>query len=137
MYEYLVAKRKEEKALKKVKKRKSKSRHKNETPEERQARKDRKKEKKERRAWKGKSEGIKGVEDLLNSLGGHAPGRTLSRSPSRTRHRSLSSDRDRHHPLNRSSANRGSLSRQPYQHSDDDGRGHGREAHPRRFAEYD
>ncbi|CAA7258533.1 unnamed protein product [Cyclocybe aegerita] len=47
MRDYLIAKRKEEKALKKAKKSKSKGKHKDETPEERRARKARKKEKKE------------------------------------------------------------------------------------------
>jgi RNA-binding motif protein, X-linked 2 len=138
MFEYLVTKRKEEKALKKAKKIKSKSRHKNETPAERQARKEKKKEKKERRARKGKSEGMKGVEDLLNSLGGRDFGRPLSRSPSRTRNRSLSPVHDRHrdHSLGRSPANRGSPNR-PHQYSDNDRRSHGREPRSRRFTEYD
>lgn len=146
MYEYLLAKRKEEKALKKVKKVKSKSRHKNETPAERQARKARKKEKKERRVRKGKSEGIKGVEDLLSSLGGRDPGRPLSRSPSRPRRRSrshsLSPVRDRHRqPLSRSRSRtppgkRGGPSR-PYQYSDDKRSPYRRDARSTRSAEYD
>ena len=74
MAEYLISKRKEEKAIKKSKKLKSKGKHKDETPEQRQARKARKKEKKAKRLL-GKSEGMKGVEDLLASLGGVGPGR--------------------------------------------------------------
>ncbi|KAF7967989.1 hypothetical protein HWV62_9111 [Athelia sp. TMB] len=71
MAEFLLAQRKEQKALKKSKK--SKGKHKNETPEERHARKAKKKEKKAKKA--GKSEAIKGVEDLLASLGGAGQGR--------------------------------------------------------------
>ncbi|KAG5648743.1 hypothetical protein DXG03_000090 [Asterophora parasitica] len=96
MAEYLLSKRKEEKALKKLKKSKSKGKHKDETPEERRARKA---EKKEKRSRKGKSEGMKGVKSLLSSLGGDVGGR---RSPSprrrhrsRTRSRSPAVDRDR------------------------------------------
>jgi len=150
MYEYLVAKRKEEKALKKVTKIKSKSRHKNETPAERQARKARKKEKKERRTWKGKSEGMKGVEALLNSLGGRDLGRPPSSSPSRTRRRSpsrsLSPMRDRHRrqPLSRSQSctppgpgNGGSPRRPSYRYSDDKRSPYGQGARSRRSAEYD
>ncbi|KAH9948807.1 hypothetical protein B0H21DRAFT_844915 [Amylocystis lapponica] len=70
MYDYLVAKRKEERAARKAKKGKSKPKgkkaHKDETPEERRARKERKK----LRKGAGKSEGTKAVEDLLNSLTG-------------------------------------------------------------------
>jgi RNA-binding motif protein, X-linked 2 len=69
MAEYLIAQRKEEKAFKKSKKSKSKAKHKDETPEERRARKARKKEKKAKKLL-GKSEGMRGVEDLLASLGG-------------------------------------------------------------------
>lgn len=65
MRDYLIAKRTEEKALKKSKKSKSKGKHKDETPEERRARKARKKEKK---AKKTKSAGVKGVESLLSTL---------------------------------------------------------------------
>ncbi|KAH9938101.1 uncharacterized protein B0H18DRAFT_1112290 [Fomitopsis serialis] len=68
MYEYLVARRKEEKALKKSKKGKSKSKskakHKDETPEERRARKERKR----LRKAMGKSEGVRAVEELLASF---------------------------------------------------------------------
>ncbi|KAJ3505574.1 hypothetical protein NLJ89_g7341 [Agrocybe chaxingu] len=66
MRDYLISKRKEEKAVKKAKKSKGKGKHKDETAEERRARKARKREKKER---KMKSAGMKGVEELLNSLG--------------------------------------------------------------------
>ncbi|KAH9943191.1 uncharacterized protein BXZ73DRAFT_40667, partial [Epithele typhae] len=83
MRDYLIAKRKEEKAVKKGKKSKSKK-NKDETPEERRARKERKKLRKE----KGKSEGVKGVEDLLNSLGVGGPRRrSRSASPRRSRSR--------------------------------------------------
>ncbi|KAK1224508.1 RNA-binding protein Cwf29 [Marasmius sp. AFHP31] len=68
MRDYLLQKRREEKALKKSKKSKSKGKQKNETPEERRARKERKREKKARKLKK--SEGTKGVEALLESLGG-------------------------------------------------------------------
>ena len=69
MRDYLIEQRREAKALKKAKKSKSKgkTKHKDETPEERRARKAKKKE---RRSRKVKSEGLKGVEDLLKSLGG-------------------------------------------------------------------
>lgn len=63
MRDYLIAQRREEKARKLLKR---KTKHKNETPEERRARKARKKEKREKRL---KSAGVKGVEDLLKSLG--------------------------------------------------------------------
>ena len=71
MAEFLLARWKEEKALKKSKKSKSKGKHKDETPDERKARTARKKEKKAKKdkAKKDKSEGMKGVEDLLASLG--------------------------------------------------------------------
>ncbi|KAJ7102660.1 hypothetical protein C8R43DRAFT_1141140 [Mycena crocata] len=52
MRDYLIAQRKEAKALKKAKKLKSKGKHKDETPEERRARKARKAEKKSRKAKK-------------------------------------------------------------------------------------
>lgn len=90
MRDYLVAKRKEEKGAKKGKTSKSKNKHKDETPEERRARKERK--------GKGKSAGMKGVEDLLNSLGGGiAPGdqRYGSVSPRRSRSGSPVRDQDR------------------------------------------
>lgn len=66
MRDYLIAKRKEESALKKSKKLKSKAKRQGETPEERRARKARRKEKK---AKKAKSAGVKGVESLLSTLG--------------------------------------------------------------------
>jgi RNA-binding motif X-linked protein 2 len=66
MRDYLIEQRREAKALKKNKKSKGKMKHKDETPEERRARKAKKKE---RKARKVKSEGLKGVEDLLKSLG--------------------------------------------------------------------
>ncbi|CCM01735.1 uncharacterized protein FIBRA_03801 [Fibroporia radiculosa] len=86
MYEYLVAKRKEERALKRSKKgklnSKGKSKHQGETPEERRARKERKKLRKA-----GKSAGVRGIEDLLKSLdsraGNRADHRYGSRSPAR------------------------------------------------------
>ncbi|KAH9482306.1 RNA-binding motif protein, X-linked 2 [Psilocybe cubensis] len=96
MRDYLIAQRREKKALKKDKKSKSKGKHKDETPEERRARKERK------RAKKAKSSALKGVEDLLNSLGRppsaseeqdrssrrHSPSRERrSRSPMRGRSR--------------------------------------------------
>ncbi|KAH9855065.1 hypothetical protein C2E23DRAFT_867143 [Lenzites betulinus] len=85
MRDYLVAKRKEEKAAKKGKKSKGKGKHKDETPEERQARKERKRLRKE----KTKSAGMKAAEELLNSLGGGlgSPGRSR-RSTSLRRSRS-------------------------------------------------
>jgi RNA-binding motif protein, X-linked 2 len=102
MAEYLMSKRKEEKALKKSKRSKaSKGKRKDETPEERRARKARKKEKKAKKLV-GKSEVMRGVEDLLASLGGgrdrddgpHRRERT--RSPSHTPVRSSRSPvRDR------------------------------------------
>lgn len=88
MYDYLVAKRKEEKALKKSKKPKSKRKHRDETPEERRARKERKRL---RKAQGGKSAGVKGVEELLNALDRSGAGRKdaprRSRSPRRPRSR--------------------------------------------------
>lgn len=64
MYDYLVAKRKEEKARKGTKKAKYKS----QTVEERRARKERKKMKKAARGTNGRSERLRAVERLL----GHA-----------------------------------------------------------------
>ncbi|EIN10977.1 hypothetical protein PUNSTDRAFT_63827 [Punctularia strigosozonata HHB-11173 SS5] len=88
MYEYLVAQRREEKTKKKAKKAKGKSKHKDETPEERRARKERKRAKKARKQL-GKSDALKGVEELLQDLDrrGRAPPRddvdedTRSRRP--------------------------------------------------------
>ncbi|KAJ3487730.1 hypothetical protein NLI96_g3342 [Meripilus lineatus] len=94
MRDYLLAKYKEEKALKKASKTKSKKKHKDETPEERRARKERRKEKKLK---KRKSEGMKAVEELLNELGARTQtSDRRSRSPSpRGRDRSPPR-RDRH-----------------------------------------
>ncbi|KAJ7688694.1 hypothetical protein B0H17DRAFT_1012483 [Mycena rosella] len=76
MREYLLAQRREAKALKKTKK----SKRKDETPEEKRARKARKAEKKARKAKiKKASEGMRGVEELLNTLGRRP--RSTSRSP--------------------------------------------------------
>lgn len=137
MYDYLIAKRKEEKALKKAKKLKSKHKHKGETPEERRARKARKREKRERKAQKGKSEGVKGVENLLNSLrerdvGGPHRSRSRSQSPIRDHHRW------RRHTRSRSPGNYGSRNRDPMQHSDDEGesRARGGEVRSRRSRDY-
>ncbi|KAJ7265451.1 hypothetical protein B0H12DRAFT_1201059 [Mycena haematopus] len=101
MRDYLIAQRKEAKALKKTQKSKSKGKHKDETPEERRVRKARKAEKKSRKAKKA-SAGIRGVEELLNSLdGGPRRQRSPSRSPPRQlrrqRSRSGSPRRDGHH----------------------------------------
>ncbi|KAF7335315.1 RNA-binding motif protein, X-linked 2 [Mycena sanguinolenta] len=114
MRDYLIAQRREAKALKKGKKSKSKGKHKDETPEERRARKARKAEKKSRKAKKV-SAGIRGVEELLNSLdGGPRRQRPPSRSPPpqlrRQRSRSRSPRRDaREYPRPRSPS--------PYGHS--------------------
>ena len=118
MAEYLIAKRKEEKAAKKGKKSKSKRKHKDETPEERRARKERKRLKKE----KGKSAGMAAVEDLLKSLVGDAgpsvrrrssasPRRSRSRTPparggDRDRDRDDRRDRDRYSPRRQSGRSR-------------------------------
>lgn len=144
MYEYLVAKRKEEKALKKPKKGKSKSKgkHKDETPEERRARKERKK----LRKAMGKSEVMRGVEELLNSLDGRAGNgadrqygsrsplrglRSRSRSPRRAR------DGDDRRPRNTPERRRsGSRTRSPVR----EGRSfHGRDSRSRSpgFRTYD
>ncbi|KAF5387675.1 hypothetical protein D9615_000721 [Tricholomella constricta] len=149
MRDYLLSKRKEEKALKKLKKSKSKGKHKDETPEERRARKAKKKEK---RARKLKSEGMKGVEDLLSSLGrrGDVGGRPRSPSP-RRRHRSPSSsrspvdDRDRRYSTRDYSPPRSHSrppdvrSRRPIGTSDEERRRepYGRESHSRSTRDYD
>ncbi|KAF7302268.1 RRM domain-containing protein [Mycena indigotica] len=90
MRDFLIAQRREAKALQKskskTKKSKSKGKHKDETPEERRARKAKKAEKKARKEKKGKSDGVRGVQDLLNSLGGGGfprRERSLSRTPPR------------------------------------------------------
>ncbi|TFY74417.1 hypothetical protein EWM64_g9595, partial [Hericium alpestre] len=72
MRDYLLQKWREERQAKKAKRGKSKGKHKDETPEERRARKERKKLKKARKAA-GKSEGLKGVEALLQSLDERIP----------------------------------------------------------------
>ncbi|PPQ67570.1 hypothetical protein CVT25_012064 [Psilocybe cyanescens] len=104
MRDYLIAQRKEKKALKKEKKSKGKGKHKDETPEERRARKAKNKEKK---AKKAKSAAMKGVEDLLSSLGRPASNlppinqrdeRSRRRSPSRERSRSPARGHSRHSP---------------------------------------
>ncbi len=82
MAAFLLEKRREEKARKKAKKGKSKEKRKDETPEERRARKERKREKKARKVAK-RSEGLKGVEELLKNLGGS--GRPSKRRRSRSR----------------------------------------------------
>lgn len=147
MRDYLISKRKEEKALKKTKKSKSKGKHKDETPEERRARRARKKEKKARKL---KSEGMKGVEDLLSSLGRRDTGRPRSPSPPRTHRRSPSGSRSRAHDTHRErtqshsrphspTGDYGTRSRRPIQYSDDENRGvpYGRESRPRRNRDYD
>ncbi|KAJ7771044.1 hypothetical protein DFH07DRAFT_239456 [Mycena maculata] len=82
MRDYLIAQRKEAKALKKAgKKSKSKGKHKDETPEERRARKAKKAEKKARKGKKA-SEGMRGVEALLSTLDNRPRRpRSASRSP--------------------------------------------------------
>lgn len=100
MRDYLLQKRREEKALTKPKKHKSKGKHKDETPEERKARKARKKEK------KVKSEGMRAVESLLSNLGRRDLGpstRSRSRSPGgdRPRRGSRSPTRYRESPPGR------------------------------------
>jgi RNA-binding motif protein, X-linked 2 len=92
MYEYLVAQRREEKAKKKAKKAKSKSGRKDETPEERRARKERKRAKKARKQI-GKSDALKGVEDMLKQLNRRDPGRSQEdEAGEQFRHRSRSRD---------------------------------------------
>ncbi|KAF9498717.1 RNA-binding domain-containing protein [Pleurotus eryngii] len=100
MRDFLLAKWREEKALKKPKKKKRKDKRKDETPEERRAREARKKEKKAR---KQTSDGMRGVEALLSSFGRPREGRDRSRSPSsRKRLRSRSnSPHGRHTSLRR------------------------------------
>ncbi|KAG7097411.1 hypothetical protein E1B28_004758 [Marasmius oreades] len=112
MRDYLIQKRREEKALKTKKKSKSKGKHKDETPEERRVRKERKREKKERKKLK-KSEGVKGVEALLESLGGRNDKRSSaqSRSPPRRDPRSTSPPRRGFRPRSRSPPRRDHHSR--------------------------
>jgi RNA-binding motif X-linked protein 2 len=88
MREYLLAQRREQKALKasKPKKlKKPKSKHKDETPEERRARKERKRERRANKATK--SEGVRGVEALLASLTDGSRGVPKKRARSRSRSR--------------------------------------------------
>ena len=67
MRDFIIAQRREERAGKKKKHKK----HKDETPEERRARKERKREKKaKKKLLNGKSDAMRGVEELLKSLGG-------------------------------------------------------------------
>ncbi|KAI9513288.1 hypothetical protein F5148DRAFT_971951, partial [Russula earlei] len=84
MRDYLLEKWREERAKKKGKKATSRGKHKDETPGERRERKKRKREKKAKREA-SKSEGLKGVEALLRSLGGGGGSREerRSRSPRR------------------------------------------------------
>ncbi|KAK2465982.1 hypothetical protein APHAL10511_001623 [Amanita phalloides] len=103
MRDYLLAKRREEKALKKKKKVKSKGKHKDETPEERAARKARKKERREKRDQKIKSEGVRGVEELLKSLDHRQPGYARD-DDSRERNHSLGNGK-RSRSLDRPSRN--------------------------------
>ncbi|KAF9559673.1 hypothetical protein CPC08DRAFT_508041 [Agrocybe pediades] len=110
MRDYLIAQKREKKALKKGKKSKGKGKHKDETPEERKARKARKAEKK---AKKAKSSAMKGVEELLSSLGrpGTGPG------PDRPSSEGRSDRHDRHRSRTRSrSPRRTSRSRSPRRH---------------------
>lgn len=125
MYEYLVNKRKEEKALKRAKKSKSKGKHKDETPEERRVRKERKRAKKQKKIEgrvdrgsqmsHGKVDQEKSIEELLRELEGDNgdEGRSRSRPPERDRSRSPARRR----------------SRSPPPHDEPDGsRSHGRSA---------
>lgn len=114
MRDYLLAQRREMKALKKSKKSKKDIR-KDETPEERRARKERKREKKLRKE-KTKSEGVKGVEELLRSLGKEKSSRDRPRDdrdiPDRDSDHSW--DRQRSHsPLHRESRNIRAMGRTP------------------------
>ncbi|KIK96420.1 hypothetical protein PAXRUDRAFT_10846 [Paxillus rubicundulus Ve08.2h10] len=99
MRDYLLAQRKEKKALKKSKKSK-KDRHKDETPEERRARKERKREKKLRKE-KMKSDGVKGVEDLLKSLETRVRHGDEREIPDRDREQSRDRRRSRSPPYRR------------------------------------
>ena len=80
MAAYLLEQKRERKAAKKAKKAKHRSKREDETPEERRARKERKKEKR-RRKMTQKSDGLRGVEELLKSIGGTSQ-RRRSASPS-------------------------------------------------------
>ncbi|KAF8165708.1 hypothetical protein B0H34DRAFT_794066 [Crassisporium funariophilum] len=126
MRDYLIAQRKEAKALKKAKKSKGEGKHKDETPDERRARKVRKKQKKEK---KSKSLAAKGVEDLLNSLGRRDIERhTSGDSMHGRRDQPLDSDQKVRSPIKRRSRSReryiapdGEGSRRPSRYSDDEG----------------
>ncbi|KAI9574415.1 hypothetical protein HD554DRAFT_2165910 [Boletus coccyginus] len=107
MRDYLLAQRKEMKALKKTKKSK-KDRRKDETPEERRARKERKRERKLRKE-KTKSEGVRGVEDLLKSLAKQESPRDRQRDYRDTPDKGSDRSRDRqrsHSPPHRSRESR-------------------------------
>ena len=112
MRDYLIAQRKEQKSLRKDKKSKGKGKHKDETPEERRARKARKKEKK---AKKIKSAGMKGVEDLLNSLGRPPPPENSRLDDQGARHGRFSDRRSRTRSPRRRSRSRSP----PRPHKDD------------------
>ncbi|KAF9238824.1 hypothetical protein BU15DRAFT_75044 [Melanogaster broomeanus] len=90
MRDYLLAQRREMKALKKSKKPK-KDKYKDETPEERRARREQKRERKLRKERLKKSDGVRGVQDLLKSLERRDKGRdepdTLDRDSDRSRDR--------------------------------------------------
>lgn len=127
MRDYLIAKRKEEKAKRrdKGKKKASKSKHKDETPEERAARKARKREKKEKKAKKAaKSEGVRAVEDLLKGLGnpdmGRRPGRSESPVGRSHRDRSRSPLPSEHHRRRRSPSPYENKRRTRYSDDEDD-----------------
>jgi len=141
MRDYLIAKWKEERATKKPKKKKSKSKHKDETPEERAARKARRKEKKAR---KQRSQGVKAVEDLLNSLDRRGSGTRRSKSrtpPDRPGRRSRSTSQTpaydrRTNPMRRSPDRHDSRDHKRRRYSDTEGeddrdRYNGRNQHPR------
>jgi len=98
MRDYLIAQRKEQKALKKSKS-KGKSKHKNETPEERRARKERKREKKLRKQH-GRSDDTKDMEQILNELEGLSRSRPTRRRSSSPPPRRRSTSRNRSHERN-------------------------------------
>lgn len=109
MRDYLIAQRKEEKALKKSKS-KGKSKHKNETPEERRARKEKKREKKLKKK-KTKTDGMRGVEDLLNELESMSRRRSAGRRSPSAASRDRSASRERYR--NREDEMRRSSQRSP------------------------
>lgn len=107
MRDYLIAKRKEEKAAKKKKsKSKSKRNREDETPEERRARKERKKARKRM----DKSEGVQAVEELLKSLDGATFDRDRRRERSSSPNRRAKSP-SRTPPLSRDRADYGESGR--------------------------